>query len=71
METILIHGEKDTDVPHEQSVLMAREFKRHGVKHRLVSVAGAEHGLDGGEKGEVEKAHRAAFDFLREYLDGK
>ena len=69
--TILIHGEDDTDVPHEQSVLMAREFKQHGVKHRLVSVPRAEHGLAGGDKDEVEKAHRAAFDFLRAYLDRK
>jgi acetyl esterase/lipase len=69
--TLLIHGESDTDVPHEQSELMARELKRHGVTHRLMSVAKAEHGLAGGDKAEVEKAHRAAIAFLRRYLDRK
>jgi acetyl esterase/lipase len=69
--TLLIHGKTDTDVPHEQSEMMARELKRHEVKHRLVSIPNAEHGLQGGDKDEVEKAHRAAFDFLREHLARK
>ena len=33
--TLLIHGTKDTDVPHEQSVAMDRELSRHGVPHRI------------------------------------
>ena len=67
--TFLIHGETDTDVPYEQSVLMAAELKRHGVEHRLVSLSNAEHGLEGGDKDQIDDAYRDAFVFLREHLD--
>jgi acetyl esterase/lipase len=66
--TFLIHGEADTDVPHEQSVLMATELKRHGVEHRLVSLPRAEHGLQGGDEAQIEAAYRDAFVFLRKHL---
>ena len=69
--TFLIHGENDTDVPHEQSVLMAAELKRHGVKHRLISIPKAEHGLEGGDRQQIDDAYRDAFAFLREHLDRK
>ena len=69
--TFLIHGETDTDVPHEQSVMLAAEFKRHGVHHRLVSLPNAEHGLDGGDKTQIDAAYRDAFVFLRTHLDRK
>ncbi len=69
--TLLIHGETDTDVPYEQSVLMAAELKRHGVKHRLISLPKAEHGLEGGDGQQIDDAYRAAFAFLREHLDRK
>ncbi len=35
--TLLLHGEADTDVPYDQSLLMQRELNRHGVVHELVS----------------------------------
>jgi len=66
--TVMIHGTKDTDVPHEQSVLMAIEFARHGVRHELISVPGAEHGLPGGDPKLVEAAYRKAFAFMDEVL---
>jgi acetyl esterase/lipase len=44
--TLLVHGDRDTDVPVEQSMLMAAELDRHGVEHRLLAVAGGEHGLE-------------------------
>jgi acetyl esterase/lipase len=44
--TLLLHGEEDTDVPFEQSVLMADEFERHGVQHELIRLAGRGHGFD-------------------------
>lgn len=69
--TFLIHGETDTDVPHEQSVMMAAELKRHGVTHRLVSLPNAEHGLEGGDKTQIDDAYRDAFAFLRKHLDRK
>ncbi len=35
--TMLLHGEADTDVPIEQSALMADEFADQGVPHRLLT----------------------------------
>ncbi len=69
--TFLLHGEADTDVPYEQSLLMAAELKRHGVKHRLIGIPKGEHGLDGGDKQQIDAAYEAAFAFLREHLDRK
>ncbi len=47
--TMLIHGTADTDVPYEQSVMMAEQFKKHSVEHELVSVPGGEPGLSGAD----------------------
>jgi acetyl esterase/lipase len=66
--TFLIHGEKDTDVPHEQSVLMAAELKKHGVDHRLLSIPGAEHGLAGVNSKVSDDAYQAAVAFLEQRL---
>ncbi len=67
--TVLIHGTDDTDVPHEQSVMMARELKKHGVTHELISLKGAEHGLAGGDPKEIDAAYRRAFEFLKIQLE--
>lgn len=69
--TLLIHGDKDTDVPYEQSVLMAEQFKKSGVEHRLITLAGAEHGLAGGDPQAIDEAYRAAVEFLQEHLSRK
>jgi acetyl esterase/lipase len=69
--TLLIHGDKDTDVPHEQSVLMAAALKTSGVQHKLLSVAGAEHGLAAASRATSDEAYRAAAAFLREHLSRK
>jgi acetyl esterase/lipase len=45
--TLLLHGDQDTDVPFDQSVLMAKEFERHGVQHEFIRMAGRGHGFDG------------------------
>jgi acetyl esterase/lipase len=66
--TLLIHGQADTDVPHEQSEMMARELARHKVVHRFVSLPNAEHGLDGGDKAQIDAAYAEAFRFLRDKL---
>lgn len=62
--TLLIHGVRDTDVPHDQSVHMDIELENHGVEHRLISVAGAEHGLEGVEQKVIDGAFREAAAFL-------
>ncbi|MEX2169861.1 MAG: alpha/beta hydrolase [Pirellulales bacterium] len=66
--TVMIHGTADTDVPHEQSVLMAEQFKRHGVPYLLLSVSDGEHGLNGAEPNEINAAYSKAFAFVDEHL---
>ncbi len=66
--TLLVHGTEDTDVPYEQSAAMARELARHNVAHELVTVAGAGHGLSGGDKKLVAEAHERALAFIRRHL---
>jgi acetyl esterase/lipase len=44
--TLLLHGEADTDVPIEQSVLMAKELERNKIHHELIVLANQGHGFD-------------------------
>jgi acetyl esterase/lipase len=67
--TLLIHGDKDTDVPFEQSLLMASELKKHKVEHQLIAISDAEHGLAGAREGDADAAYRAAGEFLRKHLE--
>jgi len=66
--TLLIHGDQDTDVPYEQSVLMDKELARHGVEHELLTVAGGGHGLSGIDAKIVDATYDRAIDFLRKHL---
>jgi len=66
--TLLIHGTNDTDVPHEQSVVMDRELARHGVPHEFISVPGAGHGLRGVDQTVVAGIHQRVLAFLRRYV---
>ena len=62
--TLLVHGTKDSDVPHEQSVLMDRELTRQGVRHELISVPGGGHGLGNVDRASVEGIYRRAVGFI-------
>jgi acetyl esterase/lipase len=66
--TVLIHGTSDTDVPYEQSVLMAAQFKQHKVPHQFISIPNGEHGLRGGDPKLVDAAYAKAFAFVDERL---
>jgi len=63
--TLLVHGTRDTDVPHELSVDMDRELARHGVRHEFISVAGAGHGLRRADKAVVAGIHERVLAFLK------
>jgi acetyl esterase/lipase len=69
--TLFLHGEDDTDVPYEQSLMMAAELKRNGVKYQLISLPGAEHGLEGGNQQQINDAYEAVIAFLHEHLSEK
>ncbi len=64
-----IHGTADTDVPFEQSELMAQEFMKHGVAFQFHQIANAEHGLAGGNPDEIASAQSKAFDFVKLHLE--
>ena len=69
--TLLIHGTEDTDVPFEQSVMMAEQFKKCGVDHELIAISGGEHGLGGGDPDKIEQAYQEAFQFVHQRVAGK
>ena len=68
--TVLLHGEKDTDVPFEQSSLMAEALKRNGVRYEFIRNPDWDHGFDdaGMEDPAVEKAFRRILTFLNKQL---
>jgi acetyl esterase/lipase len=66
--TLLVHGVEDTDVPHDRSLMMAAAMREQGVEHRLISVEGAEHGLDGVDERTIDDALDQAGTFLVEHL---
>ena len=65
--TLLIHGTADTDVPYEQSVLMAEQFREHGVQHELISIPNGEHGLGGGDPALIDQAYASVLRFVVEH----
>ena len=65
--TLLLHGEKDTDVPYEQSVWMAEAFKRHDVDYEFISKPDWGHGFDGA--GFKERSVQEAFDRILKFLE--
>lgn len=62
--TVLIHGTNDTDVPYEQSKIMADQFQQFGVAHKLIAIKNAEHGLEGADAKTIDAAYAEAFAFL-------
>ena len=64
--TLLLHGDKDTDVPYEQSVLMGAALDANDVEHELITIAEGEHVFDWRENDPVVDA---AFDRVLEFLD--
>ena len=69
--TLLIHGTEDTDVPFEQSIMMAEQFKKFRVDHELIAISGGEHGLGGGDPEKIEQAYERAFQFVHRRMAGR
>jgi acetyl esterase/lipase len=66
--TLLIHGTKDTDVPYEQSEMMARELDRQHVEHELLTIPGGGHGFGGVQPAVVSKTNARVLEFLNRHL---
>jgi len=43
--TLLLHGDKDTDVPYGLSISMADALARAGVTHELITIPNGAHGF--------------------------
>jgi acetyl esterase/lipase len=68
--TLLLHGEKDTDVPFEQSVMMARELKFADVDYEFIRHPDWGHGFDnaGLKDPAVKDAFNKVLIFLEKHL---
>jgi acetyl esterase/lipase len=66
--TLLLHGGNDTDVPYEQSVLMAKALARVGVEHELITIPGGGHGFDGADDEASERAFKRVLAFLKAHV---
>ncbi len=67
--TLMLHGDKDTDVPYEQSVQMAAALEQQGIPNQLVTMPVMGHGFDYDWKNpEVKKSFEKALDFLNTHL---
>jgi acetyl esterase/lipase len=62
--TMLVHGTADTDVPYEQSKLMAGRLANAGVQHKLVTVPNGDHGLGNIAVDELDRLRREGATFL-------
>lgn len=67
--TLLLHGDRDTDVPYEQSVLMAEALRQHQVEHELITMRGLGHGFDwNADDPQVKDALSRALAFIRRHI---
>lgn len=66
--TLLVHGDQDTDVPFEQSVLMAEELARHRVEHELITMSSYGHAFDMDGKGMRDPTVSRLFDQVLAFL---
>ena len=68
--TLLLHGDRDTDVPFEQSLLMSRHLSALGVENRLIRLRAGQ-GFDSHAKSPaVERAMMEKLAFLKKHLFG-
>lgn len=67
--TLLLHGERDLDVPYVESVQMADRLSAHGVEHVLHVVPGTGHNINGITPARSAVVSQQMFDFLVEHLD--
>jgi acetyl esterase/lipase len=66
--TLLIHGDQDTDVPHELSLEMDSVLEQHHVPHKLLVLEGSGHVFDGEKDAQKDPVVSAVFDQVGEFL---
>jgi dipeptidyl aminopeptidase/acylaminoacyl peptidase len=69
---LLVHGEKDSDVPFEQSVRMAEAYHRLHLSSEFIAVKNAGHDFEHVGNApispSVESIHQRTIDFFKGYL---
>jgi len=68
---MLIHGEKDTDVPVAQSRMMAQALRAQGVECRLLTLPGRDHVFDLESSGVRDPETAAVFRQVIEFLHAR
>ncbi|SDY82445.1 Acetyl esterase/lipase [Proteiniborus ethanoligenes] len=67
--TLLIHGAKDTDVPYEESLKMAKRLEEHGVDTEFIKLEKEGHLFDNDMKNPTTlKVFEQVLDFLKKHL---
>ena len=66
--TLLVHGDHDTDVPYELSVMMAEALQRAGVRHEFITIDRGSHCSMGNDAAEVEDTWQRILAFLAAHL---
>ena len=66
--TLLVHGNRDTDVPYEQSVMMARALAAAGVAHEFITIEGGGHCSMGMDEAQVKATYARVLAFLGKHL---
>jgi acetyl esterase/lipase len=69
--TLLLHGDRDEDVPYARSVEMAQALEAAGVDHELLTLAGLGHVFDIEGPGTKDPAVARAFDRTVAFLTGR
>ncbi len=68
--TLLIHGDKDTDVPYEQSVHMNQQLCSHGIDSKLITIKDGKHAFDYEiDTPEALKAIESTIEFIKKHLE--
>lgn len=62
--TLLIHGDKDTDVPYDQSVMMTKALAAQNVAHEFITIANGGHGFDRNDPEIATKTYQRVVQFL-------
>lgn len=66
---LLIHGNKDTDVPFEQSILMDEELRLKNIDHQFIQMTGFDHAFDKFEGGFGNNQIKDAFCEVIKFMD--
>jgi acetyl esterase/lipase len=66
--TVLVHGDQDTDVPYEQSAMMAEGLAAAGVQREFITIAGGGHCSLGLNEAAAAETYARILAFLGRYL---